>query len=150
MAIFKTAEEKVIEAIQQRHPKERDCSISRVIPDFLNGKLYVVDVLDGDRRSENFVYFMNDVQASFLTMDELANWVSHRGSAVTFEGITATIAILIVLLIGAVVIVGLMNPATKIEVPEILGHALTTILGFYFGSQVKKTIHETPTPKPRK
>lgn len=58
-----------------------------------------------------------------------ANIVSLIGEINTVGGPTAIIAMIVT---GTICYLA----ATNVVVPELLGHALTTILGFYFGSKI--------------
>ena len=57
-----------------------------------------------------------------------------RRATFTFETVAAIIAMVITVTICAIVVISLQT-GSSIDIPDILSNALTTILGFYFGSQ---------------
>jgi hypothetical protein len=83
-------------------------------------------------------------------MDELALWIGQhqsraprRGTSsflADFRVVSAIIAIGITITICAIVLGNnFVLQGSSYDVPDILANALTTILGFYFGSQVARS-----------
>jgi hypothetical protein len=155
-------EKEVLDEVRRRNLPETDLCISRTIPGFLSGELIVVDVSRGEEKiGESFYYaarYRGD-RRSFTSMDELALWMGQQESLTRRHGrwssclsdfriVSAIIAILITLTIVTVVLVSISRGSSTSDIPDILANALTTILGFYFGSQVAKTRSAEAKPAP--
>jgi hypothetical protein len=147
------ADNEILDAVKRRHPAGTELTISRTIPGFLDGELVVVDITRGDQKvDENFYYVSRypSERRSFISMDELALWIGQHqsppprkgaGSFLTdFRVVSAIIAIVITFTICAIVLGNnFVLTGSSFDVPDILSNALTTILGFYFGSQVARS-----------
>ena len=104
---------------------------------FLEGELYVVGFKDTDgTKKENYVFIKNGSLHIYRYSYELFHGISKESepafkfqSIVSTYGIEGTIALILTLTISYLAIRGL-------AIPEILGSALTAILGFYFGSKI--------------
>lgn len=109
--------------------------------EYLNGSLYVVgfEKKDGEQLV-NYVY----IEGSEITvcknpslLNELVSRKSKKPAIVlaieTLGGMAGIIGLVIT---GTIVYILAVNPTA--EVPQILSAALTTILGFYFGSKSVK------------
>jgi hypothetical protein len=105
---------------------------------FLGGTLYQVRVAGGNVKVPYNVLVYDDgrMQRPFGNLQEMATFVSDAGLSqrrpselLTIPGIIA-IAITITLII---IIIYQIIHGLDVKVPEILGGAITTILGFYFG-----------------
>jgi hypothetical protein len=111
--------------------------ISDRIPNFLRGYLYIVSIYDahGDEH-ENYVYALGESLRRFDDLKHLAADVAHDSalaqffqSSFEFVGISGVVAVVITLTICYLAIAG--------QKPEpFLANALTSILGFYFGTTV--------------
>jgi hypothetical protein len=145
-------EAEILDAVRRRNPPDTEFRISRTIPGFLDGDLVVVELdRGGQRLGENFYYAARfpDERRSFASMDELALWIGQRQAGprsgrlsflTDFRVVSAMIAIVITLTICSIILAGVISSRPdRIAIPDILSNALTTILGFYFGSQVART-----------
>ncbi|MCR8561602.1 hypothetical protein KXD93_28365 [Mucilaginibacter sp. BJC16-A38] len=140
--------EQIIESVKSRQNNGREFSILRRIPNFLGGELIVIEVIKSEQLiGENYVFvgFDKTIKKTFLSMDELAIWINNNRKPQKDKGflssdyIPAIIAILITITICGYIFMKLYEKTNQeIKVPEILANALTTILGFYFGSQINK------------
>jgi hypothetical protein len=108
--------------------------------DFYGGTLVIVRFLIDGQDVQNNVFFDREGRTGvFYRTEDLAKALSGRKALGTFSrfledtGITGFIAALITLTIVYLVI---KDPTTNI--PEVLSNALTIIIGFYFGTKVKK------------
>ena len=147
------AEETVIlDAIRRRNPPNTEFRISRTIPGFLDGELVVIELSrDTQNLGENFYYAARypPDNRSFTSMDELALWIGQRQGdtprigrlsfLTDFRVVSALIAIVILFTICVIILSGLFSYGGDRKIPDILSNALTTILGFYFGSQVARS-----------
>jgi hypothetical protein len=109
--------------------------------EFLDGSLYVVEFdSKEDKKLVNYVY----IEGSDITvcknpalLNELVARKSKKtGATLVLEsigGIAGIIGLIITL-----TIVWLLIKDPKAEVPQLLSAALTTILGFYFGTKTNK------------
>ena len=157
--------EEALNEIKKRNPSNREVKISRTIPSFLDGELFVANLTTQDSKEligENYYYKsqFNRDSRSFTSMDELALWISQvhnnsnrpvflkRSPLGNFKMVSALIAILITITICVIVLVPFFGDVERAAaVPDILSNALTVILGFYFGSQVgnkQTTVHSSP------
>lgn len=77
-----TDERKVIDEVKRRNPPDTELRISRTIPGFLEGQLFVVEILrNGENVGENYYYdhdYSSSKSRSFTTMDELALWLGRN------------------------------------------------------------------------
>lgn len=109
--------------------------------EYLNGQLYVVGFEDDEGETfTNFVYIENDdvsVCKNPALLNELVARNSKKSGIASFIGSVGGVAGIIGLIITLAIVWLLINDP-KVEVPQVLSAALTTILGFYFGSKVNK------------
>ena len=110
-------------------------------PEFLDGSLYVVEFdSKEDKKLTNYVYFEGSettVCKNSALLNELVARKSKKSGVVSIleslGGITGIIGLVITF-----TIVWLLVNDPKAEVPQLLSAALTTILGFYFGTKISK------------
>jgi len=138
-------QEKALALIEQAHANRQPSSlrIKQQKPAF-GGTVYVVAWHSDkeNRDTESLVYFKGDEGESFWSPLDLITTLDERQNKYTFAtllreiftvgGAASVIAIIITGTICFVVAVRGME-----KVPEVLGAALTMILGFYFGSKAK-------------
>jgi hypothetical protein len=152
----------VTEALSARNRQGANLIISNVIPNYLGGELIVVEVqANGAKVADNYYYrrtkeYGYPDSESFVSFDELARWMSEKGSSdyqvvplrrgpsvLANVSVAAIIAVIIAVTISATVLIQLSR-SDQISVPDILGNALTVILGFYFGREVTKARSDGP------
>lgn len=129
--------DKAIEEVKKINPKAIDFHIVNVHSDFMDGNLYVVGFEDEGSTYHNYVHI--DEHGAHLSKNEalLISMVSKKYKRVSILDSLGGVAGIIGLAItGAIIYLLIENP--RYEIPQVLSAALTTILGFYFGSQVKK------------
>lgn len=109
------------------------------------GKLYVIaGTLDPDQsRFENFVFFSGDDWELMYNTAEVVKrldqgigdpaFVRTLRSAFSLNAMAGIIAILM-----TITIVAIVWQKPDAHVPDLLANALTTILGFYFGTQTSR------------
>lgn len=131
-----------IEAVKRDQPQAQNLWVPYVFKDdFYGGTLVIVRFQSDDGRDmQNNVFFDRDDRPGvYYRTEDLAKALSGRKSISPVSrflqdtGITGFIAVLITLTIIYLVI---NDPAAK--VPDIMANALGVILGFYFGTKVKK------------
>lgn len=134
--------EKAINATKQLSGHESHShQIINYHKDFLRGSLYVVSfTFREDNDKVNYVYIEDNevtVCKNPALLNELVSKKSQkRGMSEFIDEIGGTSGI-IGLLITCTIIWMLVNNPNN-EIPQILSTALTTILGFYFGSKTVK------------
>ena len=108
--------------------------------EYLNGELYVVGFDDADELLTNFVYIEGDditVCKNQALLNELVARKSKKSGLAfvvdSIGGIAGIIGLIITL-----TIVWLVVKDPKLEIPQVLSAALTTILGFYFGTKANR------------
>lgn len=110
-------------------------------PEYLNGQLYVIIFESKDGESlTNYVYIEgNDVTVckNPALLNELVSRKSKKSGLQALIDSVGGIAGIIGLII-TLTIVGLLIKDPRMEIPQILSTALTTILGFYFGTKSGK------------
>jgi hypothetical protein len=121
----------------------KDGKVLREVRPFLGGTLYVVGFTDTDGgKKENYVFEKDGELRIYRFSYELYHGIAKEvekpsawhvvAQAIAVEG---TIAICLTLTICFLAVRGT-------TIPEILGSALTAVLGFYFGSKVGGAKHE--------
>ncbi|WP_028863316.1 hypothetical protein [Psychromonas aquimarina] len=110
-------------------------------PEYLNGQLYVIafEHVDGETY-HNYVYIESGkttVCKNPALLNELVSRKSKKAGLESFISNIGGVAGIIGLII-TLTIVWLVVKDPYIPIPQVLSAALTTILGFYFGSKVKK------------
>lgn len=134
--------QRAIEAVKKDQHDAQDFWVPYVFKDdFYGGTLVIVRFKSEEGRDvQNNVYFdRDDKPGVFYRTEDLAKALSGRKSLSPLSrflqdtGITGFIAVLITLTIVYLVI---KDPSGKI--PEVIANALGVILGFYFGTKVKK------------
>jgi hypothetical protein len=111
------------------------------LPHFFRGSLYVVSIFDAqEKEHENYVYVVGEDSRRYDDLSQLGADVGRSSpvaetlqKAFQFVGISGVIAIIITATICYLIV---SRPDPKI--PELLAHSLTLILGFYFGTTVRK------------
>lgn len=148
----KNHEHDIVHEVLTHRTKGFKGKVDREIAGVLGGKLYSV-IVDDDKGkffAEDFVFVdrFGKIRTYFSGYDEVFTWLSalaQRPKASFlglkgFEIVAAVIAVVITLAICAIVLVSLFTRSgpTAIDIPDVLSAALTTILGFYFGSRAGK------------
>ena len=118
-----------------------DVHINDRIPHFFRGALYIVSIFDAqDEEHENYVYAVGEDLRRYDDLMQLGADVGKSSpladilqKAFQFVGISGIIAILITATICYLIV---SRPDPKI--PELLANSLTLILGFYFGTTVRR------------
>ena len=109
--------------------------------EYLNGQLYVICFEDSENNNlYNYVYIEGDeviVCKNEALLNELVSRKSKKSNIKqVLDGIGGVAGIIGLIITLTIVYLVLSDP--KVEIPQILSAALTTILGFYFGSITKK------------
>lgn len=120
----------ILKEIENRNPPGTKLRFSRTIPNFINGTLYIYEIMndDGVAISENYYYDPSPAHEqgrSFTSMDELALWLNQNreiklepqhiyrrrslSSIFTVQTISAIIAILITTTISFILITNLRH-----------------------------------------
>jgi len=144
----------IIDVVKSQYPEGVQLTIIRIIPEFLRGRLLVLSVKDTlGSVAENYFYLssLSFESRPFSSLAEFAAWVNkqprvvvvteQRGTLAVLtrvETIAGILALLIMLMICAIVLTNIPAGRDEIKIPGILTNSLTTILGFYFGSQVAR------------
>lgn len=110
-------------------------------PDFLSGSLYVVGFKNSNGESlSNYVYIQGDevtVCKNPAMLNEMVSRKSRKTGVVSFiESIGGVAGIIGLLITCTIIFLLVRNP--EANVPQALSAALTTILGFYFGTKASK------------
>lgn len=142
--------EQIIEAVQKRHPQNRQLRISRSMPKFFGGELVVVEVTENNQLvGESYAYInsRNEIDATFLNIDEFVGWADsdeapsrpkERWDWYAVNVVPGAIAIILTLMIC--ILLGVQQYRNnQFVIPDFLSNALTLILGFYFGQQVSRS-----------
>lgn len=137
-------EERVLELVRDhwKGANVRDVQINDRLPRFFRGALFVVSIYDASNvEHENYVYALGEELRRYDDLSKLGADVG-RSSALAetlqggfqFVGISGVIAIIITATICYLVV-------TRVDpkIPDLLANALTLILGFYFGTTVRKS-----------
>lgn len=110
-------------------------------PEFLDGSLYVIGFNDAIGESlSNYVYIQGEeitVCKNPALLNELVSRKSRKTGIAAFIESIGGVAGIIGLLITCTII-GLLVRNPEGSVPQVLSAALTTILGFFFGTKVNK------------
>ena len=130
----------------QRHNDPTDGYVRSDLQDVFGGTLYTVswkNGKEGGKSFDNFVFSDGKKLHHFFNPIELTRYLNERRQRNPFlsllrELFTVGGAPAIIAIVITATICWLAVYPTKEGVPEILGHALTTILGFYFGSKISK------------
>jgi hypothetical protein len=117
----------------------RTVQINNRFPEFVRGALYFVSIYDANNTEhENYVYAVGPRLTLFKDINQLAIGVGKTSSAadtlqgiIQFGGISGVIALIITVTICYRTFQG------DSKIPEGLGNALASILGFYFGSAIQ-------------
>lgn len=125
---------------KENFPDGKRFRVENRIDGFVSGQLLIIAFEDQDNDDyvdeECYGYFTEDSLKFFADVNELGHGVgkSERTSLVArlldTGGVTGVIAVIITI---AVCYLAIYSK----QIPEILGSALTMILGFYFGTKVK-------------
>jgi len=121
--------------IEQQNPEGQNFRLSQKVPDFQGGSLYIVNFYQGGRSVENYVLEKDGALASYRNQREfffgIANTQGHSNFLVRltrFIGVPGLIAVFLTITVCAIAYRG-------DQIPEILGTALATIIGYYFGTR---------------
>lgn len=129
--------EKVLEQVRLLNPRSDSLHVVNLHKDFLGGALYVIGFeRDGDQ-FHNFVFLDKDELHVAKNDALLISMISKRYKKETLLDSLGGVAGIIGLAVTATIIYLLINNPLA-EIPQILSAALTTILGFYFGSQTTR------------
>lgn len=131
-----------IEAISEFNPGATDRQVSHAYRHFLRGTLYIITFNLNGVDCENYVFLKKKspprVAKNFNLLMQLLTQESNNSPIVEamaeLINIANIIAIALTLLIGYLVVA---RNAT--EIPAVLTTALTTIIGFYFGTKSAKS-----------
>jgi hypothetical protein len=138
------ANEKALAAVTSRHFNGTEFEVTHTRPEFLDGILVFIQFYDEDEADdENYVYITDSDTHLMTDYEEVAALVAqHRPASSSHRllrelmhvgGIAGFVAVLI-----TITICYMLAFKDAKEIPQILSGALTTILGFYFGSKVSK------------
>jgi hypothetical protein len=138
------AEESALNAVKERHPKGSEFEVTHTTTDFLDGILVFIEFYDKDGDDdESYVYIANGEVHVMTDFESVAGFVArhkpapaaHRLLREMFQvgGIAGAIGIMITCAICYMLIVQQAK-----DVPQVLAGALTTILGFYFGTKTTR------------
>jgi hypothetical protein len=115
-----------------------------LITEFLRGELYSVTFKQHGELRKYYVYLFDNGRTKLLyTGEEVAKEVGSITTQGVFMrllvggAVPGIIAIILTLLIAFVTITAAIR-GESVQIPDILGAALSVILGFYFGTQVPK------------
>jgi hypothetical protein len=136
-------EERVLQLVRDhwKGANVRDVQINERLPHFFRGALYNVSIYDADNEEhENYVYAVGEELRRYDDLRQLGADVGKSSplaetvqKAFQFVGISGVIAIIITATICYLIV---SRPDPKI--PELLANSLTLILGFYFGTTVRR------------
>jgi hypothetical protein len=111
------------------------------LSEFLDGQLYVVGFKSSEgQQFLNYVYIEGEKATVYKNEALLLSFVSKyskkSGLQYFFENIGGIAGLIGLIITFTIVYLIISNP--KNEIPQILSAALTTILGFYFGTKTNK------------
>lgn len=131
-------QERALSAVESLNSEGNDFSVTFVHSDFMDGSLYVVEFFSASDRITNWVYIagkeLNVIKNPALLVEFVARKTRRLGLATTILKHTGGIAGLIALII-TISICYMFVFRENTEIPDVLSAALTTVLGFYFGSK---------------
>jgi hypothetical protein len=122
----------------------QEIQINERLPRFFRGTLYIVSIYDAERREHlNYVYKQGNDLFRYDSLEQVGTAIGKSPSVAVllhdffqFAGISGLVAIIITITICYLAI---QHGSQKdYQIPEILKNALAIILGFYFGSAMKK------------
>lgn len=129
--------EKALEEVKRMNPNAENIHVVNMHPDFLGGTLYVVGFDHDGGNWHNYVHA--DDSGFHLTKNEalLISMTSkkHKQGSL-LDSIGGVAGIIRLAITGAIIYLLTQNP--RYEIPQVLSAAPTAILGFYFGSQIKR------------
>lgn len=133
----------IIDALKRQVPSNyTDFSIAGIKEQFLEGKLYTVFFnTDSKQLSMARVYKVKNKNEVFVSDEEMLAILGERYHSRTInfldpDLVAGYIAFLITLCIGYLIIF----KGESVKIPDILGNALTIILGYYFGRSSQRAI----------
>ena len=145
-------QQRAVDQVFEKNDLKKDVAVIRTygtVP-FLDGTLTTINYKNNDQElewQENYYYEANNDNQFFFVAQDLAEFVSRHPRlrrsglierTLTFAGISGVIALIITLVISFLVLFETVHGITQFSVPEILANALTTILGFYFGTATQR------------
>ena len=108
--------------------------------DFLNGSLYVVGFVNPENEKKHNYVYIEGKDVTVYKNEAILNEMVARKSTSKFtsfmDGMGGIAGIIGLIITFTIVFMLLNNPEAKI--PQVLSAALSTILGFYFGSKSSK------------
>ncbi len=135
--------ETALKAVQDRNPDGTKFKVMNVTTDFLDGTLVFVEFRDSGDEDENYVYVTPSETLVMLDYEDVTALVARYRPPNAWQrlvrelfhvgGVAGTIGILITLTICYRIAFQGVG-----DVPQVLSGALTTILGFYFGTKASK------------
>ena len=134
--------EKAIEAAQGVSAHEgQDHTIINHHPEFLDGSLYVVGFKDENDESKTVYVYIEGKKVTVcknqaLLNEMVARKTQKKGIAYIIESFGGVAGFIGLAITGTIIYMFFNDP--KVEIPQILSGALTTILGYYFGTQTNK------------
>jgi len=112
------------------------------------GKLLTITCRSGERRFDSFVFCDGHDDHHFFNAGELARFLDGIKPQNTLQSILLTDSDRAPAVIAIVITMTICYLAISSRTPpDILGHALTTILGFYFGSKVSDSLRKSASSK---
>ena len=137
--------QKAISTVQSDFKDIEDANVSKVYENLLGGTLMTVTYKDkGNREMSHVLFYKGAVRVYRYHSDVLTDisYSKERNSFfrfIEFTGIGGLVA-LILILIFSVLLYGLAFSSRPVDdtIVELVKTSFTTILGFFFGSQVAK------------
>lgn len=136
-----TVTQRAIAAVQELNPTATNLQLVHTHAKFLGGQLLVVTFDNAGQGFENYVFVRRKVvrvARNMTLMVELANQETDSGPIGKAFAELLNIANIIALALTAL-IAYLVVAKNMTEVPAVLTTALTTIIGFYFGTKSSKS-----------
>jgi len=134
---------RALEMVKEYHPTHDNIRVAAVVDNFFDGTVLLVDFSENGKDRRDIIHFGRDRPILFQGSQDFIRAFAGKTPRVTaFESflrygagdVAAVIAVIITLTICYIVL-------TRVEpkIPEVLSGALTTIIGFFFGSKVGRT-----------
>ncbi|MES9926070.1 MAG: hypothetical protein ABW152_18490 [Candidatus Thiodiazotropha endolucinida] len=132
--------EKAIDAAMNVTSEGDEYHVINYHPEFLSGELYVVGFETDDGPKNVFVYMEKGKPIVCKNQALLNELVARKSKKTGFQSVLESLGgiagVIGVLITVTIIYIVLRDP--KAEIPQVLSAALTTILGFYFGSKINK------------
>ena len=131
-------DDELTKSLSKLYTNDEKFKVEKELPYGNNKKIVFIDILKFDRKIDKRILILEKngkTVKNFTTEEEFINFFVNKRNW-SFDFVASLIAILITCSIIFIVIYQAIY-AEEISVPEILGSALTMILGFYFGMKIK-------------